>query len=241
MQCGYCLNGWIMTAADLLEREKNPSRGRSSKRWTGSSAAAARTSRSCARYSALLGDAGMTHASRIPGRRRERACHRRPAQRRLARRRASGRRTTADDDPRQLDSHVARRHRRDVLGQSRSRDGAATGLLQLAADEFDVPFAHVRSILGDTLVCPDSGGVGGSTSTFQGNFPVRHAAAEMRRILIDAAAQQLGVPATSLSVTDGVVYVDQRSGEARRLRRRSSTRSTPIHRSRSSAKVRRPT
>lgn len=26
MQCGYCLNGWIMTAADLLEREKDPSR-----------------------------------------------------------------------------------------------------------------------------------------------------------------------------------------------------------------------
>lgn len=26
MQCGYCLNGWIMTAADLLHREKSPSR-----------------------------------------------------------------------------------------------------------------------------------------------------------------------------------------------------------------------
>jgi nicotinate dehydrogenase subunit A len=28
MQCGYCLNGWIMTAADLLEREKRPSPAR---------------------------------------------------------------------------------------------------------------------------------------------------------------------------------------------------------------------
>ena len=28
MQCGYCLNGWIMTAADLLAREKSPSRAR---------------------------------------------------------------------------------------------------------------------------------------------------------------------------------------------------------------------
>ena len=26
MQCGYCLNGWIMTAADLLHREKSPTR-----------------------------------------------------------------------------------------------------------------------------------------------------------------------------------------------------------------------
>jgi aerobic-type carbon monoxide dehydrogenase small subunit (CoxS/CutS family) len=28
MQCGYCLNGWIMTAAELLAREKKPSRAR---------------------------------------------------------------------------------------------------------------------------------------------------------------------------------------------------------------------
>jgi nicotinate dehydrogenase subunit A len=28
MQCGYCLNGWIMTAADLLAHEKLPSRAR---------------------------------------------------------------------------------------------------------------------------------------------------------------------------------------------------------------------
>jgi nicotinate dehydrogenase subunit A len=26
MQCGYCLNGWIMTAAELLETEKKPTR-----------------------------------------------------------------------------------------------------------------------------------------------------------------------------------------------------------------------
>jgi nicotinate dehydrogenase subunit A len=26
MQCGYCLNGWIMTAADFLNRQKNPTR-----------------------------------------------------------------------------------------------------------------------------------------------------------------------------------------------------------------------
>ncbi len=26
MQCGYCLNGWIMSAAALLHREKSPSR-----------------------------------------------------------------------------------------------------------------------------------------------------------------------------------------------------------------------
>jgi nicotinate dehydrogenase subunit A len=28
MQCGYCLNGWIMTAAALLKQERSPSRER---------------------------------------------------------------------------------------------------------------------------------------------------------------------------------------------------------------------
>jgi nicotinate dehydrogenase subunit A len=28
MQCGYCLNGWMMTAADLLRHEKSPSTAR---------------------------------------------------------------------------------------------------------------------------------------------------------------------------------------------------------------------
>ena len=42
-QCGYCINGWIMTAAALLARRRSRPRPRSARRSTASSAAAART------------------------------------------------------------------------------------------------------------------------------------------------------------------------------------------------------
>jgi len=85
--------------------------------------------------------------------------------------------------------------------------GVQTGLAQLIADELDVPFNRVRMIMGDTAICPNQGGVGGSTTTFMGNYPVRHVAAQMRALLVDAAAQKFGVTAKDLTVTNGVVWV----------------------------------
>ena len=83
--------------------------------------------------------------------------------------------------------------------------GVPTGFAQFVADELDVPFERVRPMLGDTLDTVSAGGVGGSFSTYRGNFPVRNAAAEMRSILLAAAAQRLGVPASQLSVKNGVI------------------------------------
>jgi nicotinate dehydrogenase subunit B len=85
--------------------------------------------------------------------------------------------------------------------------GVQTGLAQFVADELDIPFNHVKMILGDTALVPNQGGVGGSTTTFMGNFPIRHVAAQMRSILVDAASQKLGVTAKELTVTNGVVWV----------------------------------
>ncbi|HEX3465756.1 MAG TPA: molybdopterin cofactor-binding domain-containing protein [Candidatus Elarobacter sp.] len=83
--------------------------------------------------------------------------------------------------------------------------GVITGLTQIVADELDVPLSHVRAVTGDTALTPDQGGVGGSTSTELGAFPLRNAAAEARRVLLEAAAARLRVPADRLVVTDGVV------------------------------------
>jgi nicotinate dehydrogenase subunit B len=85
--------------------------------------------------------------------------------------------------------------------------GVPTGFAQFVADELDVPFDRVLPMLGDTNATIAAGGVGGSFSTFQGNFAIRNAAAEMRSILLAAAAKQLAVPVTSLSVHDGVISV----------------------------------
>jgi CO/xanthine dehydrogenase Mo-binding subunit len=85
--------------------------------------------------------------------------------------------------------------------------GVPTGFAQFVADDLDVSFDRVRPILGDTSDTVAAGGVGGSFSTYRGNFPIRNAAAEMRRVLLAAAALQLGVPVTQLSVNDGVIHV----------------------------------
>jgi nicotinate dehydrogenase subunit B len=85
--------------------------------------------------------------------------------------------------------------------------GVPTGFAQFVADELDVPFDHVRPMLGDTSETVNAGGVGGSFSTFAGNFAIRNAAAEMRSILVNAAAARLGVPAAQLYVLDGVIQV----------------------------------
>lgn len=83
--------------------------------------------------------------------------------------------------------------------------GVATGFAQFVADELDIPVSRVRMMLGDTQTTVSAGGVGGSFSTYMGNFAPRHAAAEMRRILVAAASQRLGVPANRLVVVEGVV------------------------------------
>jgi CO/xanthine dehydrogenase Mo-binding subunit len=83
--------------------------------------------------------------------------------------------------------------------------GVPTGFAQFVADELDVPFERVKPMLGDTLSTVAAGGVGGSFSTYRGNFAIRNAAAEMRAILLTAAAQKLGVSATQLSVKNGVI------------------------------------
>ena len=85
--------------------------------------------------------------------------------------------------------------------------GVPTGLAQFVADDLDVPLDRIRLMLGDTRDTVSAGGVGGSNSTFRGNFAVRNAAAEMRSILVAAAAERLGVPVDRVSTSAGVVSV----------------------------------
>jgi CO/xanthine dehydrogenase Mo-binding subunit len=84
--------------------------------------------------------------------------------------------------------------------------GVPTGFAQFVADDLDVPLGRVRPILGDTSTTVAAGGVGGSNSTFRGNAAIRNAAAEMRRILVTAAAAKLGTTPAQLYVMDGVVH-----------------------------------
>jgi hypothetical protein len=84
--------------------------------------------------------------------------------------------------------------------------GIVTALAQIAAEELDVPLARVTMISGDTGRTPNEGQTAGSQSIEQSGTALRMAGAEVRALLIDLAARKLGVSADTLKVTDGVIH-----------------------------------
>jgi nicotinate dehydrogenase subunit B len=80
-------------------------------------------------------------------------------------------------------------------------------IAQIVADELDVNVGKVDVVMGDTALTCNQGGASGSTGIWEGAKPLRKAAAEARRVLVDAASAKLGVPASQLIVEDGVVAV----------------------------------
>ncbi|PWU17847.1 MAG: aldehyde dehydrogenase [Candidatus Rokuibacteriota bacterium] len=83
--------------------------------------------------------------------------------------------------------------------------GIGTALSQIAADELDVNLARIEVVYGDTARTPNEGQTAGSLSVEQSGTALRFACAEARDILVAAAAARLGVPAASLTVSDGTV------------------------------------
>jgi nicotinate dehydrogenase subunit B len=84
--------------------------------------------------------------------------------------------------------------------------GARVAFRQIVAEELDVPVAQIAMIEGDTALCPDQGGTGGSTGIIGGGMQIRQATATARQALIGMAAKVLNAPADELTVNDGVVH-----------------------------------
>ena len=114
--------------------------------------------------------------------------------------------------------------------------GIMTSLAQMAAEELDVPLLSVRLVMGDTESCPyDMGTFGSMTTRFFGP-PLREAAAEARMVLIQLAADKLGLPKEQLLTKNGFVVnsksADQRVSFAslamgRRIEKHLEPRPTP--------------
>jgi CO/xanthine dehydrogenase Mo-binding subunit len=85
--------------------------------------------------------------------------------------------------------------------------GVETGFAQIVAEELDVAPQRVQFVMGDTSTTTDQGGVGGSTSIAMGAKPLRNVAATARYLLMQLAAQRLGVPVEQLQVSDGIVSI----------------------------------
>jgi nicotinate dehydrogenase subunit B len=113
-----------------------------------------------------------------------------------------------DKDPSAVDSFLAI-HADGTVTLFTSRVDVGTGLemvmRQVAAEELDIPVERFTVVEGDTLLTPDHGGTGGSRGVPQGAARVRLAAATARRAILDLGAAQLKLPASDLTIADGMV------------------------------------
>ncbi len=89
--------------------------------------------------------------------------------------------------------------------------GVRTALMQIVADELDVPPGQIVVISGDTALTPDQGPSFGSLSIQSGGVQIRQAAATARHALLDLAAAKLQAVPTALAVSEGRVTAGQDS------------------------------
>lgn len=93
------------------------------------------------------------------------------------------------------------------FGKMDMGQGVDTAIAQIVAEEIDVRFEDVNVVMGDTAFTVNQGGASGSTGIQNGGIPMRNAAAEARRVLVEHASKVLGAPADKLTVSNGVVSV----------------------------------
>ncbi len=118
--------------------------------------------------------------------------------------------------PDQLSSYIAVNADGTVsafFGKMDMGQGLFVAIGQIVAEELDVPFGRVKVVMGDTATSVNQGGASGSTGVQLGGKQMRVAAAEARRVLVDMAAEKLGVPADQLTVVDGVVQAKSDPGK----------------------------
>jgi nicotinate dehydrogenase subunit B len=112
--------------------------------------------------------------------------------------------------PDQLDSFIAITADGKVtafFGKMDMGQGVDVAISQIVAEELDVKYERVTSILGDTQTSVNQGGASGSTAVQNGGKAMRAIAAEARRVLVEEAAKRLGAGVNDLVVDDGVVSV----------------------------------
>jgi nicotinate dehydrogenase subunit B len=91
------------------------------------------------------------------------------------------------------------------IGKIDMGQGTDIGWIKMIAEELDLPPERVSMVQGHTDLTMDQGGASGSTGIWKAGAAMRNAAAEARRVLVEMAAEKLGVPVERLTVTDGIV------------------------------------
>ncbi len=111
------------------------------------------------------------------------------------------------DNPR-LDRWVGFESDRTVrisTGKVELGQGVLTALVQIAAEELDVPPARIRLVSGVTAQSPNEGYTAGSRSIEQSGGSIRLVCAEVRGLFVDHIAGVLDCPRAELAIRDGAV------------------------------------
>jgi nicotinate dehydrogenase subunit B len=111
-------------------------------------------------------------------------------------------------------------------GKAELGQGIRTALLQVAAEELDLPPAQVSLVTVDTSRTPDEGLTAGSHSMQDSGTAVRNAAANVRMLLLQNAATKLGVTVEQLQTQgDGTI----RSGDGQQIKYGDIASSLSLH------------
>jgi len=115
-----------------------------------------------------------------------------------------------DPDFRQLDSWIVVHDNNTAtfyVGKTDCGQGTGTSFRQLMSDELDIAFEQTTCIMGSTDNTVDQGGSGGSTAMERDSWPMRRAAAEARRVLLEMGSAHLGTPVDQLAVSNAVITI----------------------------------
>jgi len=115
-----------------------------------------------------------------------------------------------DPDFRQLDSWIVIHENNTAtfyVGKTDCGQGTGTSFRQLMSDELDIAFDRTACIMGSTDNTVDQGGSGGSTAMERDSWPMRRAAAEARRVLLEMGSVRLEAPVDQLAVGNAVITV----------------------------------
>ena len=115
-----------------------------------------------------------------------------------------------DPDFHQLDSWIVIHEDNTAtfyVGKTDCGQGTGTSFRQLMSDELDIAYDRTTCIMGSTDITVDQGGSGGSTAMERDSWPMRRAAAEARRVLLEMGSARLDAPVERLTVSDGLISV----------------------------------
>jgi nicotinate dehydrogenase subunit B len=121
-----------------------------------------------------------------------------------------------DPDFHQLDSWIVIHQDNTAtfyVGKTDCGQGTGTSFRQLMSDELDIAYDKTTCMMGSTDITVDQGGSGGSTAMERDSWPMRRAAAEARRVLLEMGSQHLDAPVERLVVSDGVISVEGNSAK----------------------------